>query len=175
MRVAVVQRILASSKLGFQPVHFAAYLGRIDLIRELVKHGCDLNVVSDRGLTPLDAARIGGDVATVAFLIKRGARMSPNGLNYEIKLAYSDWLRAQAPIYVKYIERLIFEKRLEAIGSRAQPPMPSIPKNSGKLYPATASDPNDDSWLAAHKDEIDAYRDRILREVREEFIRKQIA
>ena len=101
--------------------------------------------------------------------------MSSAGLNYEVKLAYTDWLKAQAPIYVKYIERLVFEKRLEALGARAQPPLPLLPKHSGKLYSSQNSTDNDDSWLASHKDEIEAYRDRILREVREEFIRKQIA
>ena len=61
-----------------------------------------------------------------------------------------------------------------SLGSRARPPMPLLPKHSGKLYPAQVVG-DDDSWLASHKDEIEAYRDKILRDVREEFIRKQIA
>jgi len=38
---------------GWNSVHWAAYLGYGDLIKELVKYGGDLNVVSDDGWTPL--------------------------------------------------------------------------------------------------------------------------
>jgi hypothetical protein len=61
--------------VGFQPIHWAAYFGKPDLIKLLVARGADLRAGSRLG-TPLHAAVFGNQVETVRWLAGQG--IDPN-------------------------------------------------------------------------------------------------
>ena len=61
---------------GATVLHFAAKGGNVDLVRELVVRGCDVNAVKANGYTPLRVAAACGRTKAVCELIKLGAAKS---------------------------------------------------------------------------------------------------
>ena len=56
-----------------QRLHYAARLGGIEEMRELLDEGFPINAFDDLGHTPLHCAAIGGHIEAVRYLIKAGA------------------------------------------------------------------------------------------------------
>lgn len=66
--------IEAKSKHGYAALHYAAYHGHIDCIKELVEGGVDINKGGPDRKTALHIAAERGDYEMCEFLIERGAR-----------------------------------------------------------------------------------------------------
>ena len=79
-------------------LHTAAYHsyvgeGDVKLIGLLIDHGANVNVVSDKRVTPLDWAMMFGTQEVVGYLRKQGAKT-----NLEIKLHYSKKIKSRLDI-----------------------------------------------------------------------------
>lgn len=59
---------------GFTPLIHASRLGRLDLIRFLMKHGADVNREQENHVSALSAAAAAGQADVVRFLLESGAR-----------------------------------------------------------------------------------------------------
>uniref|UniRef100_A0A671MZU0 Serine/threonine-protein phosphatase 6 regulatory ankyrin repeat subunit C n=1 Tax=Sinocyclocheilus anshuiensis TaxID=1608454 RepID=A0A671MZU0_9TELE len=69
----------ASDKKDRQPIHWAAYLGHLDVVKLLVSQGSDKSCKDKRGYTPLHAAAASGHVDVVKYLLRNGAEIDePN-------------------------------------------------------------------------------------------------
>jgi Ankyrin repeats (many copies) len=75
---AAFERALQLPPWPCSPLHYAAVLGSLGLVRRLVERGADVAAVDDTNhATPLDWARSANQEAVVAYLESVGARSSP--------------------------------------------------------------------------------------------------
>ena len=174
--VNMIKQLLSPDPLGFTAMHYAAFLGKSDAVRSLVQEGFDLNAVTRRGVTPLDCARFSAQASTIIYLRELGARPSPCGAAGLLGDGYGKWLESFALHYAKFLDRFIHALRTESIRRKAMIVNPSVPMNSGRLYPNDMKSDDFDyrKWREDHVDEIAMHRNRILREVREKVVEKQI-
>lgn len=56
-------------------VHLAAYEGHLDIVQLLVRLGADINLVPERGISPLDEAASTGRLEVVQYLVQQGASL----------------------------------------------------------------------------------------------------
>jgi hypothetical protein len=63
----------AQDKLGWTPLHEAAWMGRNNLITTLIGAGADVNAKSNDCMTPLHAAAAGGRASATRLLAANGA------------------------------------------------------------------------------------------------------
>lgn len=66
--------INAKDKTGQTPLHEAAYLGHLEVVKILVTDGADVNVRDENGKTPLGCAVEGQNKEVADYLRKHGAR-----------------------------------------------------------------------------------------------------
>ena len=59
-------------------LHWAAHVGDLEKVKELLQAGGDINAKGWRGTTPLDRAAAYGHREVVAFLIEEGADIAPD-------------------------------------------------------------------------------------------------
>lgn len=71
---------------GPTPLVMAVQAGQVELVRELIKRGADVDVVSGDGFTPLGAAGFRGDAVLVKVLLKAGAKPSVVGASGQTAL-----------------------------------------------------------------------------------------
>jgi ankyrin repeat protein len=67
----------ADNELGVHPLNSAAAARRPEVAAILLEHGADPNAPTNRGFTPLDAARENGDKKLAELLRSHGARDEP--------------------------------------------------------------------------------------------------
>lgn len=65
--------VLCTDHLGKTPLHWAAYMGHLEIVKFLVSKGADANSVDDSNNTSLHSAVSGGCLAIVQFLAVTGA------------------------------------------------------------------------------------------------------
>lgn len=65
---------------GLYPLHVAAEKGRIILVRTLLKHGAEIDQVSEQGDTPLELAILNGRTQVAEVLLAAGATLDPSAL-----------------------------------------------------------------------------------------------
>jgi len=73
----------ARNDMGATPLHFAAYHGRIEVVKYLIGTKADLNARDKMGVTPLLAAIVGRQKETIRVLLDAGADVDvpgPNGV-----------------------------------------------------------------------------------------------
>uniref|UniRef100_A0A673H6X5 Serine/threonine-protein phosphatase 6 regulatory ankyrin repeat subunit C-like n=1 Tax=Sinocyclocheilus rhinocerous TaxID=307959 RepID=A0A673H6X5_9TELE len=58
-----------------QPIHLAAHLGHLEVVRLLVACSADVSCRDKQGFTPLHAAALGGHTEVVQYLLKHGAEI----------------------------------------------------------------------------------------------------
>ncbi|XP_034060437.1 ankyrin repeat domain-containing protein 6b isoform X1 [Gymnodraco acuticeps] len=66
---------VAVTKYGRSPMHLAAYKGHIEVVRILLKAGCDLDIQDDGGQTALQRAAVVGNYAVINALIQEGCAL----------------------------------------------------------------------------------------------------
>lgn len=71
--------ISQKNKNGNSPLHKASQYGRLDIVKELVSLGMDINIKNRDGYTPLHLAAMKGQTDTVAELILLGAEKDIEG------------------------------------------------------------------------------------------------
>lgn len=76
---------------GDMPLHYAAYWGRVDAVRELIAAGAPINAQGDNEYTPLHYAIEGDRSEVVAELIASGADPSLRDA-----IGRSAWINAEA-------------------------------------------------------------------------------
>ncbi|OHE99692.1 pfs domain-containing protein [Colletotrichum orchidophilum] len=64
---------------GQAPIHIAAIQGHLDIIKQLVRSGCNVNEVNWQGRTALMLASVSGHVLTVQYLIDAGSFLDATG------------------------------------------------------------------------------------------------
>ena len=63
-------------KDGFTALHFASFHGNINMIRLLVKHGADVNVVNKQGINMLHVAAQGDQPVAIAYFLEKGMKIN---------------------------------------------------------------------------------------------------
>ena len=63
-------------KDGFTALHFASFHGNIGMIRLLVKHGADINVVNKQGINMLHVAAQGDQPVAIAYFLEKGLNIN---------------------------------------------------------------------------------------------------
>ncbi|XP_029903255.1 ankyrin repeat domain-containing protein 6b isoform X2 [Myripristis murdjan] len=66
---------VAVTKYGRSPLHLAAYKGHIEVVRILLKAGCDLDIQDDGEQTALHRAAVVGNSDVIAALIQEGCAL----------------------------------------------------------------------------------------------------
>ncbi|XP_078146004.1 ankyrin repeat domain-containing protein 6b isoform X1 [Centroberyx gerrardi] len=66
---------VAVTKYGRSPLHLAAYKGHIEVVRILLKAGCDLDIQDDGEQTALQRAAVVGNGDVIAALIQEGCAL----------------------------------------------------------------------------------------------------
>ncbi|KAK1889242.1 Ankyrin repeat domain containing protein 6 [Dissostichus eleginoides] len=66
---------VAVTKNGRSPMHLAAYKGHIEVVRILLKAGCDLDIQDDGGQTALQRAAVVGNYDVINALIQEGCAL----------------------------------------------------------------------------------------------------
>ncbi|CAM9371563.1 unnamed protein product, partial [Laminaria digitata] len=66
------------------PLDFAAHFGQVEVIRELARHGVDLDTADDRGLTALHHAAWHNKAGVVDALLEAGASFTAETLDYGV-------------------------------------------------------------------------------------------
>ncbi|XP_063758924.1 ankyrin repeat domain-containing protein 6b isoform X2 [Eleginops maclovinus] len=66
---------VAVTKYGRSPLHLAAYKGHIEVVRILLKAGCDLDIQDDGGQTALQRAAVVGNNDVINALIQEGCAL----------------------------------------------------------------------------------------------------
>jgi ankyrin repeat protein len=61
-------------KWDYQPIHWAAYHDRPDIVELLIAKGADVNAKTSLGQTPLQLAKPRRNTATIEVLRKHGAK-----------------------------------------------------------------------------------------------------
>ena len=172
-----IKQLMETDALGFTPMHFSAYLGWKDAIIELIDEGLEINTESNRGLTPLDAARISGNVEAIALILRFGGRVSSRSIDWKVKMGYQDWLDARSTEYIVPITKLLETKRVTRLKKNARHPRRIIPiplkyvkeitrikkKSERRIF-------NLKDWHQEKKQSISKYRDSLLRNVRENIV-----
>lgn len=67
-----VSDINDKASCGDLPIHWAAYWGRIEIVKEIVELELDVNAKGEADLTPLDYAIMGNQQEVVLYLKLRG-------------------------------------------------------------------------------------------------------
>ena len=64
------------NSIGYTPLHYAAGVGRIDIVELLIEHGANINATdsSNKGATPLDYAHWKGQTEVVEVLKAHNAQ-----------------------------------------------------------------------------------------------------
>lgn len=61
------------SRQGWTPLHKAAWLRDVEMVRVLVERGADITLTSDHGGTPLHLGAFSGHVGVMRYLLEKGA------------------------------------------------------------------------------------------------------
>lgn len=93
----------AKNAYGWTPLHWAAFKGRLDMVKYLVNQGAKVNDESTPGMTPLFLAATNGHDDIVKFLIHHGG--NPNVVMGEFK--WTPLMRACHKGYVNTVKELI--------------------------------------------------------------------
>nr|CAB3221794.1 ankyrin repeat domain-containing protein 45-like [Phallusia mammillata] len=108
-------------KLGKTPLELASMLGRVDILKDLIKRGADPNQASPSGYTPMHFAASWGQVSCLEALFEAGASIearSCHGENpkqiavrYEKKpsIEFLDWAAAKMTLvqFIAHIREMI--------------------------------------------------------------------
>ena len=86
LQLAAGADVNEENSIGYTPLHYAAGVGRIDIVELLIEHGANINATdsSNKGATPLDYAHWKGQMEVVEVLLS-SAEVSrhnfPSGCN----------------------------------------------------------------------------------------------
>jgi ankyrin repeat protein len=103
-------------------LHTAAIYGHLEIVKQLIEFGADVNRMSEELQTPLSEACVNGHSDIVRLLICKGAKVDPSNSNFE-----------QSPIYLACCEGHV--DILEILISQK----PSLLQRSGQLLLYTAA------------------------------------
>lgn len=117
----------AYSEDGFQPLGLAAYFGKTEAVKYLLKAGADVNSPSKNalGVTPLQSAVAGGHLEITRLLLEKGA--SPN---VRERGGYTPLHAAAQNGDVEIVRSLIFGgANVEAVSEKNEKPLDMAQKN----------------------------------------------
>ncbi|XP_066269072.1 oxysterol-binding protein-related protein 1-like isoform X6 [Branchiostoma lanceolatum] len=86
------------SNKGWSPLHLASYFGHLPVVRSLLMHGADVDIVNDLGDTPLHKAALTGRTDMVTLLLQ---------YNADVKLINGEGLTPKQMTHVAEAKRLI--------------------------------------------------------------------
>jgi ankyrin repeat protein len=75
VKLLVDDKEVEINKTGWTPLHYAASMGRDEVVKYLVDHAAYIDAESPNGTTPLMMAVRGGHITTVKLLLDEGADM----------------------------------------------------------------------------------------------------
>ncbi|KAL0966043.1 hypothetical protein UPYG_G00290000 [Umbra pygmaea] len=75
--------LVEKDEMGRNALFAACMLGRSTIVRELVKHGAQVNEITSRGYSPLHCAALWGRLATVKTLVEVGAELQTKNFRGE--------------------------------------------------------------------------------------------
>lgn len=77
-----------------QPLHWAAFLGHLEVLKLLVARGADLGCKDRKGYGLLHTAAASGQIEVVKYLLRMGLRlMSPTLLETQLCTSPATWAR----------------------------------------------------------------------------------
>lgn len=82
---------VAVTKYGRSPLHLAAYKGHIEVVRVLLKAGCDLDIQDDGGQTALHRATVVGNNDVIAAVIQEGCALDRQDKDGNTALHEASW------------------------------------------------------------------------------------
>nr|XP_023013531.1 serine/threonine-protein phosphatase 6 regulatory ankyrin repeat subunit A-like isoform X1 [Leptinotarsa decemlineata] len=85
-----IKRMINKCSVDIMPLHLAAKLGNIEILRMIMPHCEDVNVRTNQGITPLVLAAREGHVQCVHFLLRFGAKVAlADNINFMTPVHYS--------------------------------------------------------------------------------------
>jgi len=85
---------------GSTPLHYAAMMGRVEVMKYMIEKGANINHVNNTGSTPLHAGSLNGYGTCMELLIDKGADINFKNKYGYTPLNYADSnSRGHSPIY----------------------------------------------------------------------------